>query len=213
VIRFKGTVNLKGRASLFQDVIAHVRPTKRSIFLGGRSMGSRAALMAYLACLEDQPVEDRLVLHSFPLVSQKPEDSSRKELLLSLPERASVLFVSGTKDAMCPLDVLDDVRAEMRAKSWVLRVEGASHGMDVKGKEATEQVGVRLGQLVGEWLLGELQEDRMNGLVYSDTEKQIVWSGWQEAKPTPPEQPAAAEEADEEEPDERPKKRRKKAAQ
>ena len=43
-----------------------------------------------------------------------------------------VLFVQGTRDSMCPLDRLADVRARMRAPSELFVVEGGDHSLIVQ---------------------------------------------------------------------------------
>jgi fermentation-respiration switch protein FrsA (DUF1100 family) len=40
-----------------------------------------------------------------------------------------ILFVQGTRDALCPLDVLEKVRGEMRAPSQLHVVESGDHSL------------------------------------------------------------------------------------
>jgi predicted alpha/beta-hydrolase family hydrolase len=41
------------------------------------------------------------------------------------------LFVQGTRDALCPLDLLERVRAEMIAPTFLHVVEGGDHSLQV----------------------------------------------------------------------------------
>jgi predicted alpha/beta-hydrolase family hydrolase len=175
-------MNLASRVKGFQACISHLdseilnwtkkRPTKdeetngdngeRRLLLGGRSMGSRAAVMAALDHItnidaeaenakdENKAVVVDLVLCSYPLQGPK---AIRDQILLDLPSTANVLFIIGSRDAMCPLDLLAGVRKKMRAQSWLLVVEGMDHGMHGRGKE---ELGVRAGKAAAEWVRGEL---------------------------------------------------------
>ena len=116
IICFQGTMNLSSRVKTFKAVTEHV---EFSGALGGRSMGARAAVMtcddATKAC----------VLVSYPLIGGKNGDT-RDQILLDLRQDVDVLFIIGTKDHMCPLDRLDEVRAKMKAGSWIVHVQGQS---------------------------------------------------------------------------------------
>ena len=54
-------------------------------------------------------------------------------LLLAL--RMPILFVQGTRDALCPLDKLAAVRARMTARSTLLAVEGGDHSLAVSAAQ------------------------------------------------------------------------------
>jgi hypothetical protein len=53
----------------------------------------------------------------------------RDEVLLAL--RTPILFVQGSRDALCPLEKLTAVRARMTAPSTLLVVEGGNHSLEV----------------------------------------------------------------------------------
>ena len=53
----------------------------------------------------------------------------RDEVLLAL--RTPILFVQGTRDPLCPLDRLAEVRARMTAPSTLVVVEGGNHSLEV----------------------------------------------------------------------------------
>ena len=160
VVCFQGNMNLKSRTKMFDAVHDNVIQTYRHetpIALGGRSMGARAAL---LAAMEDTKC---LILASYPLHTDK---EVRDQTLLDLPADKEVLFISGDQDSMCDLDRLQDVRHEMRAKTWLVRVRDADHGMNVKPKKATMAVGEQCGILAAEWL-----HTREEG----KTEREVWW--------------------------------------
>ncbi len=96
------------------------------VVLAGKSMGSRVGCHVSL----ESPV-DALVCLGYPLRGQN--GALRDEVLLAL--RTPVLFAQGTRDALCPLDQLEAVRARMRAPSALHRVEGGDHGLRVGKRE------------------------------------------------------------------------------
>ena len=53
----------------------------------------------------------------------------RDEVLRAL--RTPILFVQGTRDTLCPLDLLEGVRAEMKAPNILHVVEGGDHSLGV----------------------------------------------------------------------------------
>jgi hypothetical protein len=53
----------------------------------------------------------------------------RDEVLRALT--TPILFVQGTRDALCPLDLLERVQAEMKAPNFLHIVEGGDHSLRV----------------------------------------------------------------------------------
>jgi len=123
------------------------------VAFGGRSMGARAAVVASQAVTAG-PHGKLLVLASYPLVG--PKGDLRDAILLALPAETCVLFISGDHDNMCPLTELAKVRAKMKAKTWLVTVVGADHGMEVRGgtalKRGTEEIGRECGRIAARWL-------------------------------------------------------------
>ncbi|KAL2040609.1 hypothetical protein N7G274_006588 [Stereocaulon virgatum] len=171
---FKGNINLKSRVNMFAAVIesrgehnGHGVKTS-AISLGGRSMGARAAVMA---ATKDTT---HLVLVSYPLHTN---NEVRDEILLDLPQSIKVIFVSGDHDSMCDLDRLEAVRRKMKCKTWRVVVRNADHGMNVKPKAGTQDVGRKIGEVVAHWL-GNCNEELSEGKVLWDPEAEISqWSG------------------------------------
>ena len=93
--------------------------------LAGKSMGSRVG--CHLA-LEDPRVR-AVVCFGYPLASLGKKKSIRDEVLLAL--RVPILFVQGTRDSLCPLDLLASVRERMTAPNQLHLVEGGDHSLMV----------------------------------------------------------------------------------
>jgi predicted alpha/beta-hydrolase family hydrolase len=93
------------------------------IFLIGKSMGGRIGCHV---ALEERVAG--LVCLGYPLRSGAT-GALRDQVLLAL--ETPILFVQGTRDPLCPLDLLADVRARMRAPSTLLIVDGGDHSLAV----------------------------------------------------------------------------------
>ncbi len=150
---------------------------RRDIVLGGRSMGARAAVIAGTEMLSTHinpptAVTPRLqlILISYPLRS--PKGDIRDAILLALPAEADVLFIIGDADAMCPLPLLDEVRGKMKARSRLVVVRGADHGMGVKPKKRTRGVGEETGRVAARWVSGEMGSEGDDGVVYIEEEEE-----------------------------------------
>ena len=186
---FTGPMNLPARTKQFHSVLTHLlsqsKPIKAStstripVILGGRSMGARAAVLTCStlpSALANQVTAETLILSSYPLIS--PKGDSRADILLALPETVSVLFITGDRDNMCPIDALQKVRSEMRARSWLLVVKGADHGMGVRPKGMVEKVGEGMGKAAARWVEGRDEEETEGYVrVVDGREVEIVWRG------------------------------------
>jgi dienelactone hydrolase len=101
-------------------------------------------------------IDVKLVLASYPL--KGPKDI-RDQILLALPANVDVLFVVGDKDVMCPLGLLDEVRKKMAAKSKLVVVKGADHGMHGGGKTKEKKVGELTGLKAYDWMCGKMEQE------------------------------------------------------
>ena len=142
-------------------------------------MGARAAVLAATSLpstLANHITAETLILASYPLIS--PKGDSRADILLALPESVSVLFISGDRDSMCPIAELQKVRKEMKAKSWLLVVKGADHGMGVKPKGMVKEVGEECGRAAARWV-EDRQENKREGTVsvVGGTKVEVLWGG------------------------------------
>jgi uncharacterized protein len=95
-----------------------------STFLIGKSMGGRIG--CHLSLEENM---DGLVCLGYPLCAMGNRTRLRDEVLHALT--TPILFVQGTRDALCPLDLLERVRAEMKARNFLHVVEGGDHSLCV----------------------------------------------------------------------------------
>jgi predicted alpha/beta-hydrolase family hydrolase len=178
VLAFQGSLNLKARTKGFHACIDELnsmqeavhkrnaadKADRKSLLLGGRSMGARAAVLAaseYIAERNDSKngLSVQLVLISYPL--QGPKQDLRDQILLDLPKSVGVLFVIGDRDAMCPLDLLNETRSKMTATSQLVVVRGADHGMNVKPASATKEIGEETGRVAARWVGGGWEGDVM----------------------------------------------------
>src|SRR4051812_1186229 len=93
------------------------------LFLIGKSMGGRVGCHVAL----EEAVAGVICL-GYPLQSGAT-GAMRDEGLLAL--RVPILFVQGSRDALCALDKLAAVRAKMTAPSTLLVVDGGNHSLEV----------------------------------------------------------------------------------
>jgi len=93
-------------------------------FLIGKSMGGRIGCHVSL-----EEKVDGLVCLGYPLCAMGDRTKLRDEVLRALS--TPILFVQGTRDALCPPDLLDRVRAEMKAPNFLHVVEGGDHSLRV----------------------------------------------------------------------------------
>lgn len=90
----------------------------------GKSMGGRIGCHV---ALEEKV--DGLVCLGYPLCAMGDRGKLRDEVLRAL--RTPVLFVQGTRDPLCPLDLLERVRMEMKTPNVLHVVEGGDHSLMV----------------------------------------------------------------------------------
>ena len=173
IVCFQGTMNLQSRIQTFHAVIEH---KKVDCALGGRSMGARAAVVA--AQQSDGAAVNALVLVSFPMVGGKKRES-REQILLDLPDNVDVLFVVGSKDSMCDMDHLNRVIGKMKARSWVVEVQRADHGMSLRPNDGVQPIRMKTGSIAAQWLAERDASKRYCLLSWDEASKAVVSDGWQ----------------------------------
>jgi len=97
---------------------------KEPVVLIGKSMGGRVGCHV---ALEEKV--DALVCLGYPLCAAGDRTKLRDKVLREL--QTPILFVQGTRDALCPLDLLASVRAEMETDTELHVVEGGDHSLSV----------------------------------------------------------------------------------
>jgi len=138
VVRFDYTYMREGRRS--PDRLPRLIETHREalraarsghtgpVVLCGKSLGGRVGCHVAL----EESVAG-LVCLGYPLVGASARRPLRDAVLRELSTR--ILFVQGTRDALCPLDQLERVRAQMLAPSELHVVEGGDHSLAVPKRQ------------------------------------------------------------------------------
>ena len=112
------------RAHLAAIDQAQARHPDHELILIGKSMGSRMGCHVAL----ERPVS-KLVCLGYPLIAAGNSGKVRDQVLLEL--QTPVLFVQGTRDPLCPLERLSEVRKKMRAPSKLFAVDAGDHSLQV----------------------------------------------------------------------------------
>lgn len=98
------------------------------VFLIGKSMGGRIGCHVAL----EESVAG-LVCLGYPLCGAGDPKRLRDKVLRDL--QTPILFVQGTRDSLCPLDLLENVRKEMKAPNFLHVVEAGDHSLQVTKTE------------------------------------------------------------------------------
>jgi predicted alpha/beta-hydrolase family hydrolase len=107
---------------------ARRRHSAQSIILIGKSMGGR------IGChLSLEEKVDGLVCLGYPLCAMGDRTKLRDEVLRALT--TPILFVQGTRDPLCPLDLLERVRIGMKTQNLLHTIEGGDHSLRVPKRE------------------------------------------------------------------------------
>lgn len=108
-----------------RQALAQVRAEiGRLTILIGKSMGGRVGCHVSL--------EERvggLVCLGYPLCAMGDRTKLRDQVLRALT--TPILFVQGTRDSLCPLDLLERVRTEMKNQNFLHVIEGGDHSLNV----------------------------------------------------------------------------------
>jgi predicted alpha/beta-hydrolase family hydrolase len=132
---------------------ARKRHPAESTILVGKSMGGRVG--CHLS-LEEKV--DGLVCLGYPLCAMGDRAKVRDEVLRDL--NTPILFVQGTRDPLCPLDLLERVRTEMKTQNVLHVVEGGDHSLRVPKRQlhatgkTQEDVDQRIFKSIAEFLSG-----------------------------------------------------------
>jgi len=102
--------------------------TPAPTILIGKSMGGRIGCHVSLT-----EKVDALICLGYPLCAMGDRTKLRDEVLRALA--TPILFVQGTRDSLCPLDLLQPVRAEMKTPNFLHTVEGGDHSLRVPKRQ------------------------------------------------------------------------------
>ena len=126
------------------------------VILIGKSMGGRIGCHVAL----EESVAG-LVCLGYPLCGAGDPKRLRDRVLRDL--RTPILFVQGTRDPLCPLDLLESVRGQMKAPNFLHVVEGGDHSLLVTkthlktAGETQDQVDERILAVIAQFA-GRLRE-------------------------------------------------------
>jgi uncharacterized protein len=122
-----------------------------SAVLIGKSMGGRIG--CHLALEEEVTA---VICLGYPLCGAGNPGKMRDAVLLESTQ--PILFVQGTRDSLCPLDLLESVRQKMKAPNQLYVVEDGDHSLTVtKGQlkangETQEDVDARILEKIQEFV-------------------------------------------------------------
>ncbi|MGE0325660.1 MAG: alpha/beta fold hydrolase [Polyangiaceae bacterium] len=97
---------------------------RRPVFLIGKSMGSR---MGCHVALEE--AVSAVICFGYPLQGMGSSDPKKRRDAVLKQLSTPILFVQGTRDKLCPLDVLEEVRRQMKAPNELYIVESGDHSL------------------------------------------------------------------------------------
>ena len=127
------------------------RKPERAVILVGKSMGGRIGCHISL-----QDKVDGLICFGYPLCGSGDRGKMRDEVLRQLT--TPVLFIQGTRDPLCPLDLLESVRKQMQAPSVLHLVGGGNHSLLVGKRQLTtagetqDAIDDRIAQSINEFI-------------------------------------------------------------
>jgi predicted alpha/beta-hydrolase family hydrolase len=123
--------------------------TSGPIFLIGKSMGGRIGCHVAL----EEKVSGLICL-GYPLCAMGDRTKMRDQVLRD--SEAPILFVQGTRDALCPPDLLENVRAQMKAPNFLHAVEGGDHSLLVRKKDLSgktqDDVDLGIAKAIGDFV-------------------------------------------------------------
>lgn len=124
----------------------------------GKSMGGRVGCHVSL-----EEKVDGIVCFGYPLCGGGDRTKLRDKVLRAI--QTPILFVQGTRDALCPLDLLESIRAEMKAPNFLHLVEGGDHSLMVSKRqlaaagETQEEVDQRILQTITQFVTVTGEQD------------------------------------------------------
>ena len=102
--------------------------TSGQIFLMGKSMGGRIGCHVSL-----EEKVGGLICLGYPLCGGGDRAKLRDKVLREL--ETPILFVQGTRDPLCPLDLLEQIRSQIKALNSLYIVDGGDHSLRVPKKQ------------------------------------------------------------------------------
>jgi len=131
---------------------ANRKSSSAATILIGKSMGGRIGCHV---ALEEKV--NGLICLGYPLCAMGDRTKLRDKVLRALG--TPVLFVQGSRDSLCPLDLLEAVRAEMSAPNFLHLIDGADHSLMCPKRvlaadnQTQEEVDERVSGAISQFLL------------------------------------------------------------
>jgi predicted alpha/beta-hydrolase family hydrolase len=138
--------------------LEEARQPSRPAILVGKSMGGRIGCHVAL----EEPVAG-VVCFGYPLCGGGDPRKMRDKVLRDL--KTPILFIQGTRDPLCPLDLLENVRREMTAPNFLHVVDGGDHSLIVGKRhlaaagEKPETVDAKILEAIEQFLATSLSSD------------------------------------------------------
>ena len=99
-----------------------------------------------------------IVCLGYPLCAMGDRSKLRDQVLREL--RTPILFVQGTRDPLCPLDLLEGIRQEMVAPNFFHVVAGGDHSLVLRkkdlGQETQDDVDQRIAKAISDFVARNL---------------------------------------------------------
>jgi len=131
---------------------AHKAAPELPLLAGGHSFGGRMTSTA----ASESPIDNvqGLVFFSFPLHQPGKPDTKRAEHLSAVT--APMLFLSGTRDDLAYLDLLQPVCQKLGKRATLHLLDTADHGFRTlkRSRQSEEDVFVEMARVVKEWSAG-----------------------------------------------------------
>ena len=127
----------------------HPKFATEKIVAAGKSMGGRVA--AQMAAAGELPVQG-LVFLGYPLHAPGKKDRPRDAHLYHI--EVPMLFVAGTRDSLCDLQLLQDVLKRLKAPRHLEVIEGGDHSFNLvkSANISPEQIYAHITEEVAHWL-------------------------------------------------------------
>ena len=130
--------------------------TSGQIFLIGKSMGGRIGCHVSL-----EEKVGGLICLGYPLCGGGDRAKLRDKVLREL--ETPILFVQGTRDPLCPLDLLEQVRSQIKALNALYILDGGDHSLRVSKKqlqaigETQERIDQRILEAIAKFVSSTVQ--------------------------------------------------------
>ena len=136
----------KSACEFFRESLPHKFDT---LIIAGKSMGGRVASQLIA---DNQMAADGLLLLGYPLHASGRKERLRDEHLYDI--RVPTLFIEGTRDTLCDLDLLQGVLEKLRCPWDIFKIEGGDHSFRVPESIgiAQDEVFRRAARKCGDWL-------------------------------------------------------------